>query len=307
MASEHETTSPVRAPDPRWARAVHTAAVVSLLLAVGPILVLMIVPSAMGEVFAAVLTCPLGLVYLGILWSLRVQKHGRALAGALSVSLPAIIIAWTAVLFISLGGGARWLLVSFQLLALTQLALLVSGIGARYTIRPEPPHGRRPLRGLGYGLFFAFFLYAFLFGIVYGGLRGNWPAANQASAVGTLGSIHKAATTYEETYANGYPLDRWVLVPPPVGTTPGCNAAGLLDATRASRQRYGYVFEYWPGPRVETPPFGCLAGVQSYTISARPLLYGKTGTTSFFADETGIIRQTSKDRRATADDPPIPH
>ena len=295
-------------PNPHWARAVHTTALVSLLLAVGPSFVPIIAPSAMGEApfFAALLTCPLGLVYLGILWSLRVHNHERGLAGAVAVSLPAKIVAWTGYFFLSLGGGAQWLLVWFQLLALTQLALLASAIGARYTIRPEPPHGRRPLRGIGYGLVFAFLLYVFLLGIVFGGWRGNWPASNQASAVGTLRRIHEAARTYKETYGNGYPLDRRILRPPPPGTEPDCNSAGLIDPGLASGQRYGYVLEYWPGPRAETPATGCVPGVQSYTITARPAQFRRSGTSSFFVDQTGLIHFTSEDRPATAADQPIP-
>ena len=51
---------------------------------------------------------------------------------------------------------------------------------------------------------------------------------------------------------------------------------------------------------------GCaVPGVKSYTLTARPLVYYRTGTRSFFTDETGVIRMTAEDRAATADDPPL--
>ena len=66
-----------------------------------------------------------------------------------------------------------------------------------------------------------------------------------------------------------------------------------------------YRYEYRPGPPIENPPEGCRPGAQSFTMSARPLEYGKGGRRSFFLDESGEIRSTVEDRAATAEDPPL--
>lgn len=45
--------------------------------------------------------------------------------------------------------------------------------------------------------------------------------------------------------------------------------------------------------------------VTSYTLIARPEVYGKTGERSFFTDESGVIRYTKEDRPATPTDPKV--
>jgi hypothetical protein len=45
--------------------------------------------------------------------------------------------------------------------------------------------------------------------------------------------------------------------------------------------------------------------VIKYTVSARPIKLLVKGQRSFFTDETGVIRSTSKNRKAMAADPPI--
>ena len=42
-----------------------------------------------------------------------------------------------------------------------------------------------------------------------------------------------------------------------------------------------------------------------FTVNATPMIYGSTGSRSFFSDETGIIRNTRESRLATAEDLPI--
>ncbi len=44
-----------------------------------------------------------------------------------------------------------------------------------------------------------------------------------------------------------------------------------------------------------------------FTVNATPMIYGSTGTRSFFANETGVIRYTRESRPATADDLALAH
>lgn len=137
----------------------------------------------------------------------------------------------------------------------------------------------------------------------------NWPRGrlpgDSASAVGSLRTIHAAAITYASTYNNGYPPTLAAIAPPAGGSTLNCNAAGLIDEVLAGGRKNGYVFDYKPGEPVETPARGCTPGVQGYIITARPLKYGQTGMYNYFTDASGVIRNTSEDRPATKEDPPI--
>ena len=45
--------------------------------------------------------------------------------------------------------------------------------------------------------------------------------------------------------------------------------------------------------------------IVQYTVVARPLTFGQTGTRSFFADASGVIRSTAEDRTPTAQDPAL--
>lgn len=131
-------------------------------------------------------------------------------------------------------------------------------------------------------------------------------AAGESPVMGTLRGLNTAAVTYISTFANGFPPSLKALGPPLAGSAADCNHADLVPADWLSGQRYGYRFEYVPGPRVEKPGPGCaLAGVESYQIRGRPIRYGETGTRSFYTDESAVIRSTVEDRAATADDPPI--
>lgn len=57
----------------------------------------------------------------------------------------------------------------------------------------------------------------------------------------------------------------------------------------------GYAFHYVAG--------GGEHG--GYSITARPTEYGKTGTRSFYVDESAVVRSTIENREANASDPPL--
>ncbi|MBI4467475.1 MAG: hypothetical protein HY656_08645 [Acidobacteria bacterium] len=130
--------------------------------------------------------------------------------------------------------------------------------------------------------------------------------ANESAAVGTLRTINTSAVVYEDTYKTGYPPSLKSVGPPEPGGSAGCNQADFIDAVVVSGEKSGYRFEYRAGPRVEKAGEGCtVPGGQSYQVTARPLKYRRTGIRSFFTDGTGVIRGTTEDRAATAQDPPL--
>jgi hypothetical protein len=130
-------------------------------------------------------------------------------------------------------------------------------------------------------------------------------ALNEAGVTGTLRTLNTAEATFAATYNRGFTYGLNRLGPPGNGAISE-NGADLVDAvlaglcppgTNFTFERYGFRFVYVPNSR-----FGHIA---SYTLTARPSEYGRTGTRSFFTDESGVIRWTREDRWATAEDMPL--
>lgn len=144
-----------------------------------------------------------------------------------------------------------------------------------------------------------------LMAITLPSLVRNRKVANETSTVGSLRAVSTAAENYHGTYQNGYPSTLNVLGPTPFGSESTCRQADLIDATLASGSKSGYVFQYTPGPVVKNPVAGCPPGVETYTVSARPVTYETTGQRNFLLDEHGIIHVTADDRAATEKDPRI--
>ena len=125
---------------------------------------------------------------------------------------------------------------------------------------------------------------------------------DESSAVESLRIINIALVTHASTYPQcGFPDSLADLAP---SDTPGPQQSDLLDEVMAADTftKRGYEFA-----DALTMVVGDCAGEPGldYTVVARPIEYGKTGTRSFFTDSSGVIRATSEDRLATADDPPI--
>ncbi|MBI4165422.1 MAG: hypothetical protein HY508_06775 [Acidobacteria bacterium] len=298
-----EATVPSTTSDSNWIRAVRVLSLASLLFIVEPF-VLIAITEHMDGLFSLLLLSPLWLAYLGIALLLRGRKRAEALATAVTIGPPALVVGLAAGLFLKFSPDWHWVRAYFNLFAGSQLPLIVSGFGAYYSTPEESRQGRIPIWSLVYGLVFVFLMVCISAFVLPGWVASRYHS-EQASVVYSLRSIHAAASKYRETYRNGFPAHRNLLGPPRTGTSTGCNAASLIEASMVTRQKSGYVFGYWPGPHVPTPPAGCVPGVQSFKITARPLEFGRTGTISYLCDETGIIRQTSEDRSATLDDPPI--
>ena len=126
----------------------------------------------------------------------------------------------------------------------------------------------------------------------------------EASAASTLRAIHQAQVTYASTYPHkGYSISLAVLDAPPQGKERTENAADLMGPPQgpdlATGLKAGYRFTYIPGP------FDLKGRITGYCVIARPLKYDPPGVRSFYIDESGVLRATSEDRAATAQDPPL--
>ena len=106
-------------------------------------------------------------------------------------------------------------------------------------------------------------------------------ALNEASAITSLRNIVAAQGTSSDTVGEGI-----------YATLTELEDTGLVDSVLASGEKNGYSFVVTLRNRNS-----------SYTITARPLAYGSTGTRSFYARESfRVIQYTEEDRPATATD-----
>jgi hypothetical protein len=303
MKDTAKAIAPGTPADSRWIRALRVLSLASLLFLVEPFALISIQERVAG-LFTLLLLTPLWLAYLGVAVRVGGGKQAEALTTAVTFAPAAFVIGLTAALFIKFNPDWNWVRAYFHLFAASQLPLVVSAFGAYYSIQKESRPGRTPIWSLVRGLVLVVIMLVLSAFVIPGWVSSRYHS-DQARVVYMLRSIQAAASTYQQKYGNGFPFHRDILAPPRVGTPAGCNAAGLIQPAVSSRRSGGYVFEFWPGPRVRTPQPGCVPGVQSFRITARPLEFGRTGTSSFFCDETGIVRQTSEDRSAGPGDPPV--
>jgi len=111
--------------------------------------------------------------------------------------------------------------------------------------------------------------------------------ANETAAVGALKALTESSLLYSNSYG-GFPHSLSDLGPAPGGGAAASSAgADLIDSVLASGVKSGYKFTYVAGT---TDPSG---NVQSYGITATPVVPGSTGQRSFFTDQSGTIRNTS--------------
>ncbi len=105
-------------------------------------------------------------------------------------------------------------------------------------------------------------------------------AANEASAVGSLRTLNTAAVTYSTTYGIGYPAALSNMGPAASATS---TTADLIDSVLAGGSKSGYSFTYTAGTAV-----GGI--INTYTLTATPVVTGSTGQRAFFTNQSGVIR-----------------
>ena len=121
-------------------------------------------------------------------------------------------------------------------------------------------------------------------------------AANEASAVGSLRTINTSCVEYSTTYGIGYPGT----LPALGGTGTATSAsAGLIDSVLAAGVKSGYTFAYHAGTADSA------GSIDTYTITATPVVAGTTGQRMFFTDQSGVIRADSSGSGASVNSTPI--
>jgi prepilin-type N-terminal cleavage/methylation domain-containing protein len=110
-------------------------------------------------------------------------------------------------------------------------------------------------------------------------------AANQASAVQSLRMLDTAEVTYSSTYNIGFSATLAYLGPA-AGGVPYSQGAALIDSTLATGFKSGYALVYSSGPPDAN------GSISAYTVTATPLS-SATGSTYYFTDQSGVIRQNT--------------
>src|SRR2546423_4175428 len=126
-------------------------------------------------------------------------------------------------------------------------------------------------------------------------------AANEASAVGSLRTINTSQVTYSSTYGIGYANTLTKLGTPVAGcpNPPTTASACLVDSVLAGSTKSGYTF-------TATATAGTVAAPNNtYTILGNPTAPGSSGQSSFFTDESGVIRKDPTGASATVASNPI--
>lgn len=127
--------------------------------------------------------------------------------------------------------------------------------------------------------------------------------ANQGSARRSLREINAAAATYATTFGHGFPATLAALGPtksdnPSANAKPSEQAAGLIDDNLAAGMKSNFRFHYAAG----TP--ASQDAIRTYAVHADPMDSEYAGTTHYFTDQTGVIRQEDG-KEADEHSPPI--
>ena len=125
-------------------------------------------------------------------------------------------------------------------------------------------------------------------------LMGARMSANEASAVGSVRTLHTACITYSTTYGTGFPAALGNLAPAPVATAA---AADLIDNVLVTGTKTGYLFTFTAG----APDAN--GYIDSYTINADPTAPGQSGTRFFYTDAGGVITYAFGGQAGPADVP----
>ncbi|HKV05692.1 MAG TPA: prepilin-type N-terminal cleavage/methylation domain-containing protein [Candidatus Acidoferrales bacterium] len=117
-------------------------------------------------------------------------------------------------------------------------------------------------------------------------------AANESSAVGSLRTITTAQGTYSSMYGIGYALTKVALGPG--GALNTCTNANLIDNVLMNGIKSGYTFPAFATTPNNDPaanvPAGCVDGAATWSENSNPNVCDQTGHSTFFVDNSGVIR-----------------
>jgi hypothetical protein len=178
-----------------------------------------------------------------------------------------------------------WVLSNLTVALLMQLVLLVVGLKAYIGLPRLPRVGLRVLAGPAYG-FSLLALFLWLHSPV-----PRYITMNEHSAMKSLQTSAVHLFWDAESHGRLYPEAVSSLAP---NSSRACTVELKLPPS-------DYFFEYRGAPPSST--FQGCTRFQSFTMTARPVKFGKTGIRSFYISTDGAIHFTSENRPATPTDP----
>ena len=120
-------------------------------------------------------------------------------------------------------------------------------------------------------------------------------SANESSAVGSVRSVNTAEVSYFTAYgdnvATGY--GALAVLGGPAPCAPSSTTACFIDETLTTGKKSGYTFA--------TP----VANLTNYTVTGLPTNPKVSGISSFFSDQTGVIRKDPAGGAPTATTTPL--
>jgi hypothetical protein len=284
--------SDLRNPDARfsfWLTVVRYCSIVSLLIILIPAY-LSFSQEPRPLLSLSILTVPC-LPYAWIFWrlatapSLTAVKRSLASAIATGVFSLSICILFFATLSFEAAGSFPYLV---AVVALLQITLVTSSIKS-YTLFKCTSGDNLVLISRLAAPVFLWVIGAFIVPIM---INSSLRASPEASSIGYLRILNTAQVFYRDSHQKtGFARSLSELGPAP--------GADLIDAVLASGKKSEYTFVISALPPDEQ------GRTTKYTIVARPMRYNRSGTRSFFTDESGIVRSTTANRAATVDDDPL--
>jgi hypothetical protein len=223
------------------------------------------------------------------------RLYTRRLRSGLTLALAmgcALLIPGIYLLRFVLTWDKRWWILGNVILGLLMQPVLIVIAGKTFFSMPPIPHGRVKLLGsLAYGSLL-FGLFWSIYSPVPRYIRENEHFAMRY-LIDCAVSAFLDAQVHGDLYPMGFASFASSSMPKCMTTDPwGINPS---DPT------HGYFFDY-SGSTSSSTVEGCTR-FKSFTMTARPVVFGKTGIRSFFIDKRMDIHATSENRPANAIDP----
>ncbi|MGA8313319.1 MAG: hypothetical protein WB755_25065 [Terriglobales bacterium] len=269
----------------RWVHRASVASLISFFFVLG-------IAFFYQKIVGIFLWLPFWLPLLLIVLYLRSNTPKKGLALSVAMGLTLFLLFYSLFSIERDWESALWIQGSLVLAALSQLILAGAAIRTYYSLPKEP----RDLHKLLWSLAYGFVLFCLLVTTLP---FEDKETIHEKMAERRLEDIHTAASEYAQLFGGVFPESLGALGLPPSGQKTNCRAAGLLQ--RRLETSGGYHIEYHSGPPSTTIAGPC-GGAKSYTATARPSVYGKTGSLNLYTDEGGVIRCTCEDRPANASD-----
>ena len=293
MSTSLQSESGSRRVSVEWLRVVRTVALSSLLSILVPWYVAIFRDFSRQDRYDLlwpILFCPLWLPYVWVFWGLRSDVGPQTVKKALAVAFSCgslILVLFSFLLAVTSFDVDRQMAIVYALVVLLQIALLVGTMKAYYSMDREP----RDLQILATRLWIPVvgIAAAAIMFLNLSFLEERIPY--EASAVGSLRTINTAQIEYARTYPDrGFASSLAELGP---------GSGDLIDSILANGKKSSYVFI------LTAAPPDSHGRIVRYSIMARPQHYGKNIRYSFFTDESGVLRFTTENRTATAQDPAL--